>query len=229
MAKILVTGGTAFIGYWLRMNKPKDTVLYTIGRARYDVMKWYDERWTGIIHLAPTAPTKVLECAKRNNCRVLYASSGIVYHPENEARKKYREDKIRYEQECLDSGVDVVIARLFTFCGERLDDKKAITTFYNAARKGEPLVITGDGTTVRSYMHGSLMAFWLWKILERGETRKAYDVGSDTPITMLALAKHIIDETMSASPITILGGKDPMPYYLPEDTAKTKEIVYNTD
>jgi hypothetical protein len=68
------------------------------------------------------------------------------------------------------------------------------------------------------------MAFWMWKILERGETRKAYDVGSDTPVTMLQLAKNIIEETMSASPITILDGKDPMPYYMPEDTAKTKAL-----
>jgi len=225
MDKILITGGTAFIGHWLKVTKPKGVNIYSIGRSKYDAMKWYDEKWDGIIHLAPVAPTKILECAKRNKCRVLYASSGIVYHPENEARKQYREDKIKYEQECLDSGADVVIARLFTFCGERLDDKKAITTFYKAARENKPLVITGDGDTVRSYMHGSLMAHWLWKILEYGEKRRAYDVGSDKPVTMLELASRIIEETGSKSGIIIAGDKDPMPYYMPEDTNKTKALL----
>jgi nucleoside-diphosphate-sugar epimerase len=222
---ILIDGGTGFVGHWLRVCKPKGWNVYNIGRARYDVMDWTKRKWDGIIHLAPVAPTKVLEIAKRDKCRLLYASSGIVYHPENEARRQYRADKITFEQECLDSGADVVIARLFTFCGERLDDKKAITSFYQLARANETIRITGNGSTVRSYMHGSLMAAWMWAIFQRGEKRRAYDVGSDTPVTMLELAKRVIQETMSASTIEVLGGVDPMPYYMPEDTSKTKNLL----
>jgi nucleoside-diphosphate-sugar epimerase len=227
---ILISGGTGFVGHWLRVCKPHGWNTYNIRRARYDCMDWTNRKWDGIIHLAPIAPTKVLEIAKRDKCRVLYASSGIVYHPENEARTLYRADKIRYEQECLDSGADVVIARLFTFdmhcfCGEMHDKTKAITSFYNSARANLPIKITGDGNTVRSYMHGSLMAEWMWAIFQRGEKRRAYDVGSDTPVTMLELAKRVIQETTSASAIEILGGVDPMPYYMPEDTNKTKNLL----
>jgi len=224
MANVLITGGTGFVGHWLRVTKPKDVIAYNIGRARYETMKWKSQKWDAIIHAAHVAPTDILTYAKEHKCRVLYVSSGVIYHPEFEP--KYRKVKIDGEQECLDSGQDVVIARLFTFCGERLDDNKAIATFYKAARANEPLVITGDGNTTRSYMHGSLMAYWLWKILERGEKRKAYDVGSDRPVTMLELAKRIIEETASKSEIRVCNGKDPMPMYLPEDLEKTRKVVY---
>jgi nucleoside-diphosphate-sugar epimerase len=226
---ILIDGGTGFVGHWIVGTAHKNIKTFAESRKRYESMEWVNHRWDGIIHLAPIAPTKVLEIAKRDKCRVLYASSGIVYHPENEARRQYRADKIRYEQECLDSGVDVVIARLFTFdthclCGEMHDKTKAITIIYDAARANLPIKITGDGNTVRSYMHGSLMAHWMWAIFQRGEKRRAYDVGSDTPITILELAKRVIQETMSASTIEVLGGVDPMPYYMPEDTNKTKAL-----
>lgn len=223
MNNILITGGTGFVGIWLYRGKPKGWNVYYIGQTKYKQMNWYNEKWDGIIHLAPISPTLVIECAKKNQCRLLYASSGIVYYP-NEEKEEYRNNKIKWEQECLDSGVDVVAARLFTFSGEFLDRHKAITAFYLAARAGKPLIITGDGATVRSYMHGSLMAHWMWQIFKKGETRKAYDVGSDTPITLLELAKQIVEETCSKSEIIIQGGVDPMPYYMPMDTAKTKAL-----
>jgi nucleoside-diphosphate-sugar epimerase len=227
MSRILITGGTGFIGYWLNKCRPSHAYTHIMGQSKYNSMEWFDTNWNAIIHLAPIAPTKVLECAKRNNARVLYASSGAVYHPENEARKQYREDKIKYEQECIDSGVNVVIARLFTFCGYKLDSNKAITTFYEAARENKPIVITGDGSTVRSYQHGQEMARWMWAILARGESGEAYDIGSDQPITMLELAANIIKETGSQSQIEIWGGKDPMPHYLPHDTAKTRKLLFS--
>lgn len=225
MNKVLIVGGTGFIGYWIAKKKPADTSVYIMGQNKYSDMEWFGANWDYIIHLAPIAPTKVLECAKRNNARVLYASSGAVYHPENTARKQYIEDKNNFEQECIDSGVDVVIARLFTFCGKKLDNQKAITTFYEMARANLPIVITGDGNTTRSYQHGSEMARWCWAILKHGTSGEAYDVGSDTPITMLELAVQIIAETRSSSEIFLGMGKDPMPYYMPEDTEKTKALL----
>jgi nucleoside-diphosphate-sugar epimerase len=69
------------------------------------------------------------------------------------------------------------------------------------------------------------MAAWLWAILEFGETGGIYDVGSDLPITMLELAKKIIRETRSSSEIVVEGGLDPMPHYLPENTAMTRELL----
>lgn len=218
MANVLITGGTGFVAHWLCETAPAGMFTLLLTHQEYD--SGVIENITGIhaiIHLAPVAPYRVVEAAQRNNARLLYCSSGIVYHPE--ADTEYRRDKMNWEQYCLDSGVDVVIARLFTFCGEGLDDNKAIVQFEKAAKAGEPLRIWGDGSCVRSYMHGLELGRWMWAILLKGKSGEAYDVGSDEPITILELAKRYSDN------IIIEGGKDAIPYYLPIDTAKTKALL----
>ena len=219
MDKVLITGGTGFVGFWMYKTAPANFQCWRVDRFIYGLdILWTQRKFDYIIHLAPITPSIVLRYAKRNNVRLLYASSGIVYHPENNT--EYRQNKIKWEQECLDSGVDVVIARLFTFCGERLDEGKAIVQFERAARDGNPLRIWGDGSCVRSYMHGREMALWLWAILLHGESGQAYDVGSDEPVTMLELAKRYSDNIVIEN-----SRPDPMPVYLPVDTAKTKALL----
>ena len=111
--RVLITGGTGFVGHWLTKNHPIDQSgngwLVNIGSGDYNTFEWMNHQWDLIIHAAPIDPCDVLSVAKRDNARVLYVSSGAVYHPENNT--EYRQNKIRWEQECLDSGVDVVIAR----------------------------------------------------------------------------------------------------------------------
>jgi len=225
ISKVLITGGTGFVGKWIERTASANMLLTSLNRADY---KEYDSTylswdWNYVIHLAPIAPTFALECAKRQKIRLLYASSGIVYHPENDS--EYRRNKLAWEQECLESGADVVIARLFTFSGEGLDDNKALVAFEKAARANQQINIWGDGKTIRSYMHGATMGLWLWAILLHGERGEAYDVGSDIPITMLKLAQNLKKVYQYQSPIYIHGGKDPMPVYLPPNTAKTRRLL----
>lgn len=240
MPKVLITGGTGFVGSWMRRTQPEGTNCLYVGR-RHDEWKvvgykgkgeadtWKDVEFSFggypkyIVHLAPIAPTESIELAKLNNIRLLYCSSGIVYHSENDT--EYRRNKIKWEAECLASGVDVVITRLFTFSGEGLDDGKAIVQFERAAARGEPLRIWGDGSCVRSYMPGDEMGRRLWAVLLKGKSRESYDIGSIVPITMLDLAKRIIKEHNSKSEIIVEGGVDPMPNYLPEDAKKTDDLL----
>jgi len=217
----MITGGTGFCGYWITKTAPPEFAVFPLSRLDYQGQLYTD--WKYIIHLAPIAPTRILDIAKKCGARVLYASSGIVYHSENDTQ--YRQDKIAWEKECLASGVDVVIARLFTFFGSRLDKFKAFTTFTLAARNNQPLVISGDGNTIRTYMHGRDMGRIIWAILLHGERGESYDVGSDDPITMLELAEKIIKREASKSEIIIENGKDAMPYYIPENTEKTKLLL----
>lgn len=223
MDKVLITGGTGFVGTWMRKTQPSQMNATYLSHHDYTVGVWHDVHWDYIVHLAPVSPYWVVSQAAKDNAFLLYCSSGIVYHPENNT--EYRRDKLNWEKYCLDSGVDVVIARLFAFYGEGLDEYKAYTQFTKAARQNSAIEIWGDGKTMRSYMHGSELGRWMWAILLNGVNGQAYDVGSDNPITMLELAKQIKQETLSQSEIIIKNGKDPMPYYMPTNTAKTKELL----
>jgi nucleoside-diphosphate-sugar epimerase len=217
LRKILVTGGSGFVGSWMRKTEPAGLDVMYLNRNGYNLWYWWNVHWDAIVHLAPISPFQVIGTAMKFNSRVLYCSSGAVYHPENDT--KYRQNKIDWEKFCIESWPDTVVARLFTFCGEGLDDGKAIVQFEKRAKAGEPLEIWGDGKTVRSYMHGAEMGRWMWAILMRGVKGEAYDVGSDEPVTMLELAKRYSDN------IIIKGGADPVPHYLPPNTAKTKGLL----
>lgn len=223
MDNILITGGTGFVGYWMKQTEPRNLSCDYISHKTYSESKWWDWKYEYFVHLAPTSPTLVIKTAMKHHARLLYCSSGIVYHPENNT--EYRQNKVKWEQECLASGVDVVIARLFTFFGERLDGNKAYTAFAKAARQNSDIEIWGDGSTVRSYMHGSELGKWMWAILFKGARGEAYDVGSDIPITMLELAKMIKDSHNSTSKITFRNQPEPMSFYLPKDTAKTRALL----
>lgn len=224
MVKVLVTGGTGFIGSWMQRTKPVElSYVHYLNHHGYDQKWWWmKENWNLIVHLAPVSPEDVIECASRCKARLLYCSSGAVY----ERKTEYANNKRRWEQECLSSGVDVVIARPFTFYGRGLDQDKAISRFSHSARKGETIIVWCDGSTVRSYMSGEEMAKWMWAILLRGKTGEAYDVGSDKPVTMLQLAQTINRRYGNRSPILLEYQTQECPVYLPKDTAKTRRLLH---
>jgi nucleoside-diphosphate-sugar epimerase len=218
MAKVLVTGGTGFVGTWMQRTQPDGLKVHYIGRSEYDnYILLYGYKY--IVHLANISPTRVINYARGANARLLYCSSGAAYDQPGE----YADNKRRWEAECLDSGVDVVIARLFCFFGDRLDDGKAYTQFMRRARQGLPLRVTGDGSAVRSYMHAREMARWMWAILLHGERGQVYDVGSDRPTTILQLAQRIAGA--AGCKIEMVDGDVPMMRYLPRDTAKTRRLL----
>ena len=211
-----ITGGTGFVGKWMRKLQPYNMIAYYYNRVQENRTGWYKKNANYIVHLAPVAPTFAIECARRNNARLLYASSGAVYHPEYQD-KEYRSNKIKWEQECLDSGVDVVIARLFTF----MDSSRAYNAIFSAVRGGKRPQIATD--CVRSFMHGREMARWLWAILLQGENGHAYDVGSDRAYTMIELAKRI--QAFTGCGYHEYLGPVAMPTYLPPNIAKTKALL----
>ena len=216
---VLVTGGTGFVGSWMKKTKPDDCNFW--GMSKDDYNKVAFESSTGVnsvVHLAPIAPTNAIQCARLNNARLLYCSSGIVYHPENDT--EYRQNKIRWEQECLESGVDVVIARPFTFMGS----SKVWNALFKAAREGKPLEVYWIPTT-RSFMHGAEMGRWMWAILLRGRSGQAYDVGSSKPVPIWTLAERIKALCKTDSEIRYLHKVVPMPVYLPENTDRTKNLL----
>lgn len=225
--RILVTGGTGFVGHYLQetwhYNGEMGSLVRWLDHFDYDNSPWEEVHWDYIVHAANIPPTKVLQVAKRCNARVLYISSGAVLHRSD----KYAEDKRRWELECFYSGTDVVCARLFTFYGGWIlrDKTKAITQFIESARAGKPIHVWGDGSTVRTYMHGTEMACWLWAILFGGISLMTYEVGSDKPITMLELAQMVNRTFGNRSQIVLENRREAMPYYVPTRTFLTRQLL----
>ncbi len=93
-------------------------------------------------------------------------------------------------------GMQAVIARGFTFAGPGLplDGKFAFGNFMRDALAGRPIVLTGDGTPVRSYLHAVDLTIWLWTMYVRGSAARAYNVGSEQAVTLLELAELIAEE-----------------------------------
>jgi dTDP-glucose 4,6-dehydratase len=115
------------------------------------------------------------------------------------ARSAYTEAKRAAETLAMLFGstysLPVKIARLFSFVGPYLpvDGRFAAGTFLQEAAFGNPLHVYGGSRVMRSYLYPSDLMIWLWTILFRGLNSRAYNAGSDFPISILDLAHHIAD------------------------------------
>jgi nucleoside-diphosphate-sugar epimerase len=87
----------------------------------------------------------------------------------------------------------VVFARGFALCGPwlPLDSAFAFGNFLGAAMEGKPIIVSGDGTPVRSYLYSGDMVVWLWTLLLRGANGRAYNVGSERAVTIGELAHRV--------------------------------------
>jgi dTDP-glucose 4,6-dehydratase len=159
----------------------------------------------------------VVDFAKTVGCgKIVLTSSGAVYGPRTSPADEtdecspvtaYGKGKLQAEQMLLDSGLDVKIARCFSFVGPYLPRTihYAIGNFIQNCMDGKPIVINGDGTPLRSYMYAYDLVEWLFAILERGESGRAYNVGSDRAVSILELAEIVREVLGSESEIVVKG------------------------
>jgi len=103
------------------------------------------------------------------------------------------------------------IARGFAFVGPYLplDQHFAVGNFLANALQDVPIEIKGDGAAYRSYLHAADLAIWLWTILLRGESGRAYNVGSDDAVSIADLAREVASVASSKSEVRIAKSPDP--------------------
>lgn len=90
------------------------------------------------------------------------------------------------------SGVTIPVARCFAMVGPYLplDKHFAIGNFIKSALESKPIVIEGDGSPIRSYLYMADVVARLLVLLLDGES-VAYNVGSDSPVSISALADEV--------------------------------------
>lgn len=209
--RILITGGTGFVGRWL--DCIPDFHPMAVGRQLFEHSLEYD--WDIIIHAAPVDVDPVIESARRSVAMILHISSGAAQFE----RTQYGQDKKRNEDKLLASGLRVKIARLWSFSGYGLPEHLVLPTFIRAAMRNEPLMVTREKVT-RSYMYAADMAIWIWSILLYGKLGEIYNVGSVYPVTLQRLAKEVLKHFQYGSMQEVDRYCDPQPYYIP-DVSKT--------
>ena len=176
----------------------------------------------------------ILGLAKRVKARVLQASTSEIYgdpevHPQPEEywgrvnpigiRACYDEGKRAAETLFFDyhrqHKVDIRVARIFNTFGPRmsLNDGRVVTNFIAQALRNEPISVYGDGGQTRSFCFVTDLIDGLSSLFFTEGIYQPINIGNPEPITMLELAKEIIDLTNSKSKVRFL----PLPADDPKD------------
>ena len=174
----------------------------------------------------------LLQLAKRNNARILLASSSEIYG--NYSKKSFEENflgsvncfsrRAAYSEgkrvsETLFFNyhkihcVDIRIARIFNTYGPGLNfnDGRVISSFINNAINGKVLKIYGDGSQSRSFCFISDMVEALIALMSSNYV-KPINLGNTEEISILNLANMISEKLGSKLCIDFLDPKENEPY-----------------
>ena len=211
--------GIAFVGGDVRdfafPQGPFDAIIHAATSA---VTTLSDEEMTSVIL---DGVRHVVDFAKAAECRtILFTSSGAVYRSRTESAAEsdacnpstaYGKGKLAAEQMLVDSGLIVKIARCFAFVGPYPNRKihYAIGNFIQNCLDGQPIIINGDGTPLRSYLYADDLVEWLFAILDRGGPGRPYNVGSDHALSILELAERVRRVLGTRNEIIVKGKAEP--------------------
>jgi len=161
------------------------------------------------------------------------AENSIGYLDSNSINAAYPEAKRLAETICAvyrnQQKLPVVTVRPFAFTGPYQDLEKpwALNNFMRDAILGGPIRILGNEHTVRSYLYGSDMAFWLLAILSSPKPANTYNLGSPEGISMTHLAEKIAASFHHKIDIVIKSAKDDNTHYsvvIPDLSTLTRDI-----
>ena len=181
----------------------------------------------------------VLDFAKKCGAKkLLYISSGGVYgkgvKPFSETSPcnpvtVYAKAKLEAEKMVLSSGIPAVIMRGFAFAGKHLrrDVHFAFGNFIADALAKRDILIKGDGTPLRSYMHSDDLARWMMTMLISGRAGEIYNCGSGDAISIAELAQKVNTVLNPNGKVKVLTAAAPdaeVSCYVPEITKAAEEL-----
>jgi dTDP-glucose 4,6-dehydratase len=189
---------------------------------------------------------KALGLAKAKHARFLLASTSEVYgdplvHPQPEgywgnvnpvgSRGVYDEAKRFAEAMTMAyhryHGVDTRIVRIFNTYGPRmrLNDGRAIPAFISQALRGEEITVFGDGRQTRSVCYVDDLIEGLYRLL-LSDTHDPVNIGNQDELTMLDLAKEIVELTGSRSAIVFRDLPEDDPKIRQPDTTRARALLH---
>ena len=163
----------------------------------------------------------LLGLAKEKKATFMIASTSEVYgdpleHPQRESywgnvnpigpRGVY--DEAKRFQEAITMAyhtyhqLDIRIVRIFNTYGPRMrvNDGRALPTFFSQAIKGEDITIFGDGSQTRSFCYVNDLVEGIHRLLHSNYTLPV-NIGNPHEISILRAAQEIVELTESASSI----------------------------
>src|ERR1700761_4781716 len=186
-----------------------------------------------------------LGLAKLKRARFLTASTSEVYgdplvHPQSEdywghvnpigPRGVYDEAK-RYAEALTmayhrQQGVDTAIVRIFNTFGPRMrpHDGRAIPTFLRQALQDRPITVFGEGSQTRSFCYVEDEIRGLIALAESGHHHPV-NIGNPDEVTLLELAKTVIEVTRSKSEIVFEALPTDDPQVRQPDITLAREIL----
>lgn len=123
-------------------------------------------------------------------------------------------------------GIDTSIVRIFNTYGPRMraDDGRVVPSFLTKALEGEPITVFGDGKQTRSFCYVSDLIEGIWRLMNKGY-HLPINLGNPSEISILDLAKSIIDITGSGSEIVFKELPDDDPKVRCPDISLAKKIL----
>jgi len=176
----------------------------------------------------------ILKLAKKNDFKMVYASSSSVYGnpqriPIKESDNKipinpYAETKLKKEELAMkysEMGVKVIGLRYFNVFGKGQSKEYAgvLKLFLERIRDKLPPKINGDGTQSRDFVYVEDVAYANILSMESEVNHEFFNVGTNTSITILDLAKTIIK----------FSGLDMEPIFGPALPGDVNKTVANID
>ena len=186
-----------------------------------------------------------LGLAKKHRARFLLASTSEVYgdplvHPQPETywgnvnpigpRGVYDEAK-RYAEALTmayfrQQGVDTAIVRIFNTFGPRMrpNDGRAIPAFLGQALADRPVTVFGEGSQTRSFCYVDDLIRGL-VLLSESEVHEPVNIGNPNEMSLLEMAKLIIELTESRSEIVFEALPVDDPQVRQPDITRARELL----
>ena len=187
--------------------------------------------------------------AQAGTRKLLLTSSGAVYGPQPATlthvpedfpgapdpllpHSVYGEGKRASELMCAlaaHADLEVKIARCYAFLGPHLplDAHFAAGNFLADALAGRPIAIASDGAALRSYLYASDLTTWLWTMLFRSPSLRAYNVGSEDAVSIRELAGIAVAAVDPSIAIHVAKAATPgvlPPRYIPATSRARQEL-----